>query len=249
MKPTKPNPDDQARDRSWDGLYKAGGVTALILVAIPLVQLVVFAAAPPPLEGSAAAWFALFQENAVLGLLGFEILLVIYSLLSLVLSLALFAALRRGARSLGALFLVSSLIGAIAFVVARPAFEMLYLSGQYAAAASEAQRAVLLGAGEAMVATFHGTAFQVSYLLGSITGFLVGAAMLRGGVFSRTTATIRIASAVFDFGIFIPGIGLYISILSVLLLLAFHILVGRRLLQLASMGRAPGRPVRGLSSG
>jgi len=57
--------------------------------------------------------------------------------------------------------------------------------------------------------------------------------MFRSGVFSKTTAYLRIGSAVFDFGIFIPRIGLYISILSVLLLMAFHILVGRRLLRLA----------------
>jgi hypothetical protein len=131
------------------------------------------------------------------------------------------------------------LIGAILFVSARPAFEMLYLSNQYAATTTEAQQAIILGAGEAMVAAFHGTAFQVSYVLGSITGFLVGAAMLRGGIFNRIAAYLRIASAIFDFGIFIPGIGLYISMLSVLLLLAFHILVGLRLLRLPSSG--PGR--------
>ncbi len=237
----KSSPDAQAGDPSWDDLYKAGGVAALVLVAIPLVQLVVFAIAPPPLEGSAAEWFALFQQNAILGLLSFEILLVVYSLLSVVLSLALFAALTPTARTLSALFLASSLIGAIAFVAARPAFEMLYLSHQYAAATTEAQRAVFLGAGEAMVATLHGTAFQVSYILGSVTGFLVGAAMLRGIVFSKATAYLRIGSGILDFGIFIPGIGLFISVISVLVLMAFHVLVGRRLLQLPSRGLGPSR--------
>src|SRR3990172_4942102 len=169
--------DAQSRDSAWNGLYKTGGVTALVLVAIPLVQLVIFAVAPLPLQGTADEWFTLFHQNAILGLLGFEILLVIYSLFSVVLSLALFAALRPAARTLSALFLVSSLIGAIAFVLARPAFEMLYLSHRYTAAATEAQKAIILGAGEAMVATFHGTAFQVSYILGSITGFLVGSAI------------------------------------------------------------------------
>jgi len=238
----KSSTETQSIDPTWDGLYKTGGVIALILVAIPLVQLVVFAVAPQPLQGSAAEWFTLFQKNALLGLLGFEILLAIYSLLSVVLSLALFAALWPSARSLSALFLVSSLIGAIAFVAARPAFEMLYLSHQFTAATTEAQKTIILGAGEAMVAAFHGTAFQISYLLGSITGFLVGAAMLRGSVFSKATAYLRIGSGIFDFGIFIPGIGLYISILSVLLLLVFHILVGLRLLRLPSRALGPGRP-------
>jgi len=224
------------------GLFKTGGVIALVLVVIPLVQLVVFVVSPPPLEGTAAEWFTLFQQNALLGLLGFEFLLVIYSLLSVVLSLALFAALRREARSLSMLFLVSSLIGAIAFVLARPAFEMLYLSHQFTAAPAEAQKTIILAAGEAMVAAFHGTAYWVSYILGSITGFLVGAAILRASVFGKVTAYLRILSGIFDFGIFIPGIGLFISVISVLLLMAFHVLVGRRLLQLPSKALVTSHP-------
>jgi hypothetical protein len=74
----------------------------------------------------------------------------------------------------------------------------------------------------------------VSYILGSITGLLIAAVMLRSSVFSRTTAYLRIGSSVFDFGIFIPGIGLFISLLSVVFLLMFNILIARRLFQLGS---------------
>ncbi len=232
------NPDVNAHSSvsAFSGLYKTGGVTALILVAIPLIQLVVFIVAPPPVEGTAADWLALFQQNAILGLLGFEFLLIIYSLLSIVLSLALFAVLWPAARSISALFLITSLVGAVAFVMARPAFEMLYLSRQLTVAATDAQKAAILAAGEAMVAGFHGTAYWVSYILGSITGFLTGAAILRAGVFGKLSAYLRILSGIFDFGIFIPGVGLFISVFSVLLLMAFHILVGRSLLQQQSMG-------------
>jgi hypothetical protein len=203
------------------------------MVSITLAQFVVFAAAAPPIDGSAADWFALFQKSALLGLLGFESLLVIYALLSVLVSVALFAALRRAGQSLAVIFLVLSAIAGIAFVVARPALEMLSLSNQYSAATTVAQKATALAAGEAMVAIFHGTAFQVSYVLGSITGLLIAAAMLRSRVFSPTTAYLRIGSSVFDFGIFIPGIGLYISLFSVVFLLLFNILVARRLLQLS----------------
>lgn len=206
------------------------------MVAITLTQFASFAIAPPPLEGNAGDWFAFFQKSAALGLLGFEALLVVYALLSILVAVALFAALRPASPSLAALFLVLSVVGSIAFVAARPAFEMLSLSKQYAEATTEAQRAAVLAAGEAMVAIFHGTAFQVSYFLGSITGFLIGAAMLRSNIFSRATAYLRIGSSVFDFGLFIPGIGLFISLLSVVFLLAFNLVVARRLLQL---GRVP----------
>ncbi len=219
---------------NWKGLYLIGGAAAVIMVVITLAQFVVFMVAPPPLEGSALDWFALFQKNAFLGLLGFESLLVIYALLSVLVTVALFVALKPASQSLTATFLVLSIIGGIAFVMARPALEMLYLSNQYFAATIDSQRAAILGAGEAMVAHFHGTAFQVSYILGSISGLLIAAVMLRSKVFSRTTAYMRIGSSVFDFGIFIPGIGLYISLLSVVFLLVFNIMVTRRLFQLGS---------------
>lgn len=232
------SPDARSGDPSWDGLYRAGGVAAILLAVIPLIHLAVALLVPIPFEATPAAWFALFQRSAILGLLSFEVLLVIYAILSVALSLALFVSLKPSARTLSVFFLASSLLGAVLFVAARPAFEMLYLSHRYAAAATEAQRAILLAAAEAMLATFRGTAFQVSYILGSISGFLVGAAILRGVIFSRATAYFRIGSAIFDFGIFIPGIGIYISVISVLFLIVFHTLVGRTLLRLPSKREA-----------
>jgi hypothetical protein len=234
MKLMNPLADAESTDSNWNSLYKIGGAAALIMVAITLAQVVLFAVSPPPLEGTAVDWFVLFQKNALLGLLGFEVLLIVYVLLSVLVSVALFAALRPASQSLTALFLVLSVIGGMAFVVARPAFEMLSLSSQYSDATTDVQRSAILAAGGVMIAIFHGTAFQVSYILGSITGLLIAAAMLRSGVFSRTTAYLRIGSSVFDFGIFIPGIGLFISLLSVMFLLVFNILVARRLLQLGS---------------
>lgn len=231
---TNPNAYAKPTDLGWNSLYKVGAAAALIMVAITLNQFVVFFVAPPPLDGGAADWFAMFQKSAIFGLLGFEALLVIYALLSVLVSAALFAALRPASQSLSALFLILSVIGAMAFVVARPALEMLSLSNQYSAATTDVQRAAILAAGEGMVAIFHGTAFQVSYILGSITGFLIAIVMLRSRIFSKTTAYLRMGSSLFDFGLFIPGIGLYISLLSVVFLLVFNILVARRLFQLGS---------------
>jgi hypothetical protein len=122
----------------------------------------------------------------------------------------------------------------MAFISARPAFEMLTLSNQYAAATTDAQRAAFLAAGEAIVAVFRGTAYLASYLLGSITGLIIGIVMLRNGIFGRAIPYLRIASSVLDFGIFVPTVGIFISLFSVLCLLLFNILIGRRLIQLGS---------------
>jgi hypothetical protein len=118
------------------------------------------------------------------------------------------------------------------FIAARPVFEMLYLSNGYAAAETDAQRAIFLAAGEAKVATFHGTAFYINYVLGSITGLIISLVMLKTNIFSRATAYVRIASSVFDFGLFVPIIGMFFAIFSMVFLVAWNIMIARRLFQL-----------------
>jgi hypothetical protein len=110
---------------------------------------------------------------------------------------------------------------------------MLWLSDQYSAALTEAQRSNLLAAGEATLAVFHGTAFHTSYLLGSISGVIVSLVMLRSQVFSKATAYARLGSSIFDFGLYIPTIGIYVSIFSVMFLFFWNIMIARRLFQLA----------------
>ncbi len=222
----------QAPNGRWKSLYEIAGVAALIMVAIILAQFSIFMASSPPLEGSAIDWFSLFQNNWLLGLLSFEILMVVYAVLSVPISLALFVALRHANQSLTAIYLVLSLIGAVAFIAARPAFEMLSLSNQYAAAATETERAMFIAAGEVMLAVFNGSIFYVSYILGSISGLIISIVMLRSNVFTKATASVRIASSILDFGLFIPTIGVYVSAFSVVFLLTWDILVARKLFQL-----------------
>ncbi len=223
----------EATDPRWKVLYQLGGIAALAMIAIIVIQLIIFMAAPPPLTGTALDWFQLFQKNKLIGLIDFELLMVIYTVLSVPLALALYFALRRADQAFAALFIVLGLIGVTCLIVARPAFEMLYLSDRFAAAVTEAQKVSLLAAGEAKLATFHGTAFQFSYWLGSINGLIISLVMLKTTIFSRATAYVRIGSSVFDFGILVPVIGVYLSIFSVLFLFAWSIMLARRLFQLA----------------
>ncbi len=218
------------RPIDWSPLYRLGGVAAGLLALLTVLHTGVFFVAGLP--ENVAEWFALFQRSPLLGLLAFELLMVVFVLVDVPVVLALVAAHWRSSPTLAALYLAVSLVGVVAFVAARPAFEMLALA-QGQAAASDAERGAYLAAGQMALATFHGTAFWTSYVLGSLGGLLVAAAMLRSHMFGRTSAYLRIASSVLDFGLFVPGIGLFVSLGSVLCLLAFHVLVARRLLQLA----------------
>jgi hypothetical protein len=218
---------------TWTTLYRLAAAAALLMNAIIVAQLIVFMSAPPPLEGSAIDWFTLFQRNRLVGLVDFELLMIVYTLISVPIVLCLYHALRETDPAFTALYVVLSLVGIVCFVAARPAFEMLSLSDQFAATTNEVHRAAIVAAGEATLAAFHGTAFHASYVLGSITGLIISLVMLKSHVFSRATAYVRIGSSVFDFGLYIPAVGVYLSIFSVLFLFAWNILIARRLLQLA----------------
>jgi hypothetical protein len=61
--------------------------------------------------------------------------------------------------------------------------------------------------------------------------------MLQANIFSKATAYVRIASSICDFGLFLPVIGMFISILSVLFLAIWNIMIARRLFQLAHISQ------------
>jgi fumarate reductase subunit D len=218
-------------DPIYGSLYLVGGVAAAVMVLFTILHTAVFFVVGLP--DSVLGWFELFEGNALGGLLAFELLLVGYVVLSVPLALALYATLHRANPSLMSLYLALALIGSIAFIASRPAFEMLSLSNAYAAATTEAQRAAYVAAGEATIAAFDGTAYWTSYILGSVGGIVISVVMLQVNIFSKTTAYLRLASGILDFGIFVPTVGLFIALLSVFCLLGFNILAARRLLQLA----------------
>jgi hypothetical protein len=198
--------------------YVAGGIAAILMLAIIIIQMISFMIAPLPYDGTAADWFNIFQQNPLVGLIDFEFLMMIYTLLSIAVGLTLYRILKDVNPYLTSLSMISTVVGVIPFITARPAFEMLHLSHRYAAASTDAERAIFLAAGEATLAAFNGTAFHISYLLGSLGGLLISLVMLKASIFSKATAYIRIASSICDLGLYIPVVGLYISIFSVLFL-------------------------------
>jgi hypothetical protein len=220
---------ETAADPRWSWLYKIGGAAALFSVVIIPTQLIIFIVWGQP--ETAIGWFNLFQDNKLAGLLAFELLFVVNAVVGIATTLALYVALRRVNESLMAIATVLALVETVAFIVARPALEMLYLSNQYAAATTDAQSTMILAAGEAMLATFHGTAFHVGINLFSLYYLIVPLVMLQSNIFGRVTAYAGIVAAILNWGLYVPGgIGVFLFTLSVILFLAiWFVLVGRRL--------------------
>ena len=130
--------------------------------------------------------------------------------------------------------LVTGLIGIVLNLVSREAiFSMLALSNQYAAATSEAQKAVLTAAGQTLLTIYNGTAFNISYVLGGIVFLLFSLAMLRNNVFSKLTAYIGIGTGII---MLVPPtigtIGIIIALISLVPTIVWLILVARTLFKL-----------------
>lgn len=223
--------DPEAADGTWKSLYKVGGVAALTVVVFMLIQMIVFFLWPPP--NSVVGWFALFQDNALVGLLDMDLLLIVdYVLLGLVF-LALYAALRRVNPSFMAIALTLELVGIATYFASTAAFEMLSLSHQYAAATTDAERSTFLSAGQAMLATWQGTAFNMSYILSALALLIVSVVMLRSDIFGKATAYAGILAGAA--GLVPPTvgiIGIVLSLVSLVPLAIWLILIARRLFQL-----------------
>jgi hypothetical protein len=218
-------------DTRWKSLYRIGGVAALVGVALIPIQIIFFVFWPPPT--TVTDWFTLFQDNWLLGLLSLDLLYILNNALLGLMYLAPYAALRRVSESLMAIALTLGLVGIAAYFASTIAFEMLSLSNQYAAAATDAQRDAFLAAGQAMLAIYKRTAFDVYYVLNAVVLFMIAPVMLRSGVFSKATAYAGLAAGVL---MIVPStagtLGLIFSLASLVPWAMFAVLVARSLFQL-----------------
>jgi len=233
--------DAETVDFAWKSLFRVGGAGALIVAVLLSIEIVVFTAYPLP--STVVGYFTLFQSNRLIGLLDLYLLEIPAYALFVPMFLALYAALRRTNESYMALAAILAIIGTAVFLATNNPFSMLSLSDQYAAATTDAERSMLLAAGQAMLASTSQRAvggFNMGFLLVSVAGLIVSAVMLRGNIFSKATAHVGILANALSLAdyfrlAFVPAAGLlilFLAIASGLLLVVWYILIARRLLQL-----------------
>jgi hypothetical protein len=220
----------ETAESRWKWLYKIGGVAALISAALIPISIIAFFIWPLFPDDI----FTVIQNNRLAGLLSLDFLYLAGNFTAIPIFLTLYITLRRASESFSALALALGFVGLISLIPARPIFEMLSLSDQYAAATTETQRSELLAAGMATLALFHGTAFNVHYILGSASLLISSAIMLRSHTFNKATAYVGLVTNVLVFAYYVPTIGVYLSLLSVVGYLIWWLLIARRLLQLGS---------------
>ncbi|MGB3635444.1 MAG: hypothetical protein WA982_15485 [Rubrobacteraceae bacterium] len=239
-------------DLRWNGLYRIGGVAALITVLVALLDIIVSLLSGErdvePGRLSATDWFARFQESRFLALRDLGLWNIANTILSIPVYLALYGAhWRERSRPFAALAAILSFVGAAVYTSNNKALPMLALSDRYAAASTDAERARLAATGDAMLAQgedFTPGSFS-GFFLAEVAGIVMGIAMLRSWIFGRFNAWAGISGsglllAFTAWVTFVPAAFRRAMVLAMgggLLSMAWHILTARRLFRLGSGDR------------
>jgi hypothetical protein len=224
------------KDIPWRGLFRVAAFASITIVVLIPVQILIFVISPPP--STVADFFMLFQKNILLGLLSLDLLLMIDYVLMIPIFLAIYVILRKTNQSFAAVGTVMGFVGIIVYFSSNTAFDMLFLSEQYNVAMTDIQKSLLLAAGQSMLATFQGTSFHVSYVLLSLATLILSILMLNNRVFGKATGTSGILVAVIGLGLYIPQIGLFLSIISLIPGTTWYVLVARSLFRMSNQAKS-----------
>jgi len=243
---TRSNNNRAVGDEAWSHFYRIGATAAFVTIIVMISEIVITflpgGGRVAPEEVTIVNWLELFQDNWFLGLRNLGLINMIAVVLLIPTFVALFGALRADHEPWAALALVISVAGAAVYLAGNTGLPMLALSRQYAAAATEAQRAAIEAAGQAMLALgeSHTPGTFVAFLLIESGGLLNSWLMLRSEYFARATAVAGLFGngmlLTFEFvSAFVPALfamSLFIALAGGLLSLAWYVLIGRDLLRL-----------------
>jgi hypothetical protein len=236
----------ETKGTHWKSFLFLAGTAALLAAMAALsdvlISIAVGNAVPEPGKGSVVDWFTLFQNNWFLGLYGLGLLNIVYTTFMIPIFIALFAIHQRTNQGFAALAITLFLIGAAMYFANNAALPMFTLSTRYTAASSEAQKSLILAAGQTLLAKaedFSPGSF-LPMLFMEMAEIIMMFVMLQGRLFSKATAWTGIAGFVallifIIWATYFPvfySAALIFGISGGVLSMAWFIMVGRRLFQL-----------------
>lgn len=202
---------DLASGSTLGELCRMGGICAVVAGVLVIADLAVFIVWPQP--ATVAGWLALFQSYPPVGLLDFDLLGIFAYVILVPTLLALYLVLRQKNGAWMAVATVFTFMGIAVYLASNTGFSMLYLSGQYAAAATETQRSMMLASGGALVAEFNATAFGESFAMVSGALLITSVVMLKSRVFGARAGWVGVVANALGLGgfiayvpaLFVPG--------------------------------------------
>jgi hypothetical protein len=178
----------EAADSKWKGLCKVGGVAPQIALLIYIIEAIIYVIKPSPT--TAIGWFMLFQTNRVLAFIESAFFDAVAVALLGPMFLAIYFVLRRAENTWVTIATPLAFAGMAAYLATNTSYSLLAVSDQYAVATTDAQRAIFLQQGQALVAMNPGLFYSVGYLFIAIAGVMISFAMLRGRVFHKVIALV-----------------------------------------------------------
>lgn len=212
----------------WRALYAAAGAAALLSALFIPLQIVILLANPFPAD--VVAWFDLIQRNRLIGLINLDLLIAADLVLLVPIYAALYVTLRQTNESVVLIATAAVLVAIVVSVGANPALQMASLSDHYARTVGD--RSLDLAAGQAILATWQGTATYTGYFLAFLGGVMVALVMLRSGLFGPVAAWAGIFANALGLGIFVPTYGPLLAAASFLPLEIWYVAIARGFFQL-----------------
>jgi hypothetical protein len=249
--------DDVTRSENgqaqWRGIYLMGGLAALGAVLVGLAEILItfLPGGNVPLD-TVLDYFRLFHENGFMGLRDLGLLNILLNTLAVLIYFALYAAHRQGRyRPYAALAALIAFIGVAVFYATNRAFAMWDLSSRYAAAATDAQRAAIEAAGQAMlsVGRSHSPGTFLAFFLVEAAGVMMAVVMLRSGIFGKAAAVagllgfgaLLLFECVASFALGVGGATMILAILGGLATMVWYVLIARGLFRLEVGSESAGR--------
>jgi hypothetical protein len=230
-------PNTEITDSTWNSLYKTSGVATLVMMLFFLFDIIAWIVLGP-YPSSAEGWFTLLQNNRLVGFLLLSFPTLLGTMLYYLTFFGLYGTLRQINKAYAALAALLAFMGLSILLVTNMAHPMVYLGDRYAAETTEAQKVLLLAAGEAQIATVS-TGVNMGGLLAEGAAIIFSVLMLRSSVYGKKIAYLGIVGHGLDLVriimilAFLPEeIGSILLMIGGLPQLIWLILVGRRLFQM-----------------
>jgi len=208
---------------NFQPLYRVAQFLALAMLLIIPLQIAIYIISPPP--DTVKGFFELYQQNPFLGLLSLDFLYLFNNMIIVIVYLAIFVLLFQEKPVVVLLAFILGIIGVACYYPSNPAFEMLTLSHQYFQALPQ-QQLIYLAAGEAVMAGYTGTSFDVYYVLSTICLLLFAYAIFKSPKFKKSVGLWGLVSGFF---MIIPSsagmVGMIFSFLSLIPWVVFIVLL------------------------